>query len=251
MTKTRLSCGIVVVYDWGAFGSTVLCVHNRHSYSLMDLIAYVHVSDMSRALSILQSLPQGEMKDILSGKIGEIYERIHGTRMPDVTAEKFRRLIEIYAASSTDEDEYKIDGISHHSDASDSASPPFASSGRGYWSPPKGKKCGKEDNVTAALREMEEETSLSRDDIRLLPCPPVTHQMVGRDGVKYKTFYYLAKYDGKPGSLIGRKMKKPTDTDGEKWIKMEDLSETIGTDLAEKIKRSYELAPSSHLIAAR
>jgi 8-oxo-dGTP pyrophosphatase MutT (NUDIX family) len=62
------------------------------------------------------------------------------------------------------------------------------------WGFPKGRRNFNESDIDASVREFEEETNLSRDNIRIYNnIFPFTEEFFGSNNVKYKHVYYLAK----------------------------------------------------------
>ena len=62
------------------------------------------------------------------------------------------------------------------------------------WGFPKGRRNFNESDIDASIREFEEETNLSRDNIRIYNnIFPFTEEFFGSNNVKYKHVYYLAK----------------------------------------------------------
>jgi len=61
------------------------------------------------------------------------------------------------------------------------------------WGFPKGKRINNESNLECAIREFEEETSLTKDDYTLLDrLFPLVEVIKGTDGLDYKHIYYIA-----------------------------------------------------------
>jgi 8-oxo-dGTP pyrophosphatase MutT (NUDIX family) len=62
------------------------------------------------------------------------------------------------------------------------------------WGFPKGRKGKYETEIECAVREFEEETGYSRNDIKLINCiKPIVENVIGTDGIKYKHIYYVAE----------------------------------------------------------
>jgi len=61
------------------------------------------------------------------------------------------------------------------------------------WGFPKGRRNYNESDIECAIREFQEETCYNSDDIFILNnINPITENLVGSNGVKYKHIYYLA-----------------------------------------------------------
>jgi 8-oxo-dGTP pyrophosphatase MutT (NUDIX family) len=63
------------------------------------------------------------------------------------------------------------------------------------WGFPKGKPNKFETSKECALREFEEETCFSRNDIELWDIGPICETFQGYDGRTYETYYYIAETD--------------------------------------------------------
>lgn len=60
------------------------------------------------------------------------------------------------------------------------------------WGFPKGRKHTSESEIDCALREFEEETTISRENIQVLQIRPYEEFYTGTDGKLYRTVYYVA-----------------------------------------------------------
>lgn len=68
--------------------------------------------------------------------------------------------------------------------------PPFYSEPE--WGFPKGRRRLREQDVDCAVREFSEETGFSKDDIRMVDCPPIEEIFYGTNNILYKHVYYIA-----------------------------------------------------------
>lgn len=65
------------------------------------------------------------------------------------------------------------------------------------WEFPKGRRSSRENNISCAIREFEEETDLNKDEyITFLNVNPISEEYTGSNGVRYKHIYYYALYTG-------------------------------------------------------
>jgi len=61
------------------------------------------------------------------------------------------------------------------------------------WGFPKGRRNNKEDNMTCAIREFQEETSFDNNDFVILDkIKPIEEKLIGTNGISYKHIYYIA-----------------------------------------------------------
>jgi len=62
------------------------------------------------------------------------------------------------------------------------------------WGFPKGRKGKYETDIECAIREFEEETGYSRNDIKIINnIKPIIENVIGTDGISYKHIYYVAE----------------------------------------------------------
>jgi len=64
------------------------------------------------------------------------------------------------------------------------------------WFFPKGRQNSNETNIESAIREFEEETNIPAENISIYEeIDPIEEIHIGSNGVKYKTIFYVAKYN--------------------------------------------------------
>jgi len=107
------------------------------------------------------------------------------------------------------------------------------------WGFPKGRRDNSEKNLQCALREFNEETSLSKDDILVLnKLFPFNETFTGTDGVIYKHVYFIALKD-KITEID--KSKLSYEIGDIRWVKFNDAIELIRPYQEERKKIIQEL----------
>lgn len=66
------------------------------------------------------------------------------------------------------------------------------------WAFPKGRRNSNETDIECALREFEEETTISKHKLEIKRINPLEDFYIGTDGRSYRTVYYLAKIERRP-----------------------------------------------------
>ena len=107
------------------------------------------------------------------------------------------------------------------------------------WGFPKGRRDNSEKNLQCALREFNEETSLSKDDILVLnKLFPFNETFTGTDGVIYKHVYFIAIKDKITEVDKGKLSYEIGDI---KWVKFNEAIELIRPYQEERKKIIQEL----------
>lgn len=70
------------------------------------------------------------------------------------------------------------------------------------WGFPKGRKNNGELDIVSAIREFEEETMISKNDISIIEMPVYRENYKSYDEVYYKNSYYIAEYKGTDNELF-------------------------------------------------
>ncbi len=92
------------------------------------------------------------------------------------------------------------------------------------WEIPKGKKKSNETNLQCAMREFQEETSLSNKEYELLSClDPIHDIFIGTNNIEYKHIFYTTLYDNNI-DIINYKNNEIEEI---KWCKWSDLNDMI------------------------
>ncbi len=92
------------------------------------------------------------------------------------------------------------------------------------WEIPKGRKNSNETNLHCAMREFEEETSLSNIDYNIISClDPIHDIFMGTNNKEYKHIFYTALYDNN-NNIINYKNNEIEEV---RWCKWSELNELI------------------------
>jgi 8-oxo-dGTP pyrophosphatase MutT (NUDIX family) len=92
------------------------------------------------------------------------------------------------------------------------------------WEIPKGRKNPNETNLQCAMREFEEETSLSNIDYNIISClDPIHDIFMGTNNKEYKHIFYTALYDNN-NDIINYKNNEIEEV---RWCKWSDLNDLI------------------------
>ena len=83
------------------------------------------------------------------------------------------------------------------------------------WGFPKGRRNYQETDLECALREFEEESSISNKDINLLDLKPVEESFTGTNGVLYRHVYYLCVSENKKSVRLNPNNKIQTEEIGD------------------------------------
>ena len=105
------------------------------------------------------------------------------------------------------------------------------------WGYPKGKKYGNESNISCAIRECSEETSLFKSEINILPgIYPLTENMIGTNGLQYKHIYFIALFENIRLLDLNNENVKFVEIDTAGWFKKDRALNLIRPYHVEKIK---------------
>lgn len=105
------------------------------------------------------------------------------------------------------------------------------------WGFPKGRKNNNEPNISCAIRECCEETTLFKSEISVLPgILPLTEMMIGTNLVQYKHVYYLSIMSSTRSLDICNDELQFMEIDTAGWFKKERVSNLIRPYHTEKIK---------------
>ena len=98
------------------------------------------------------------------------------------------------------------------------------------WGFPKGRRNLKERDLQCAVREFEEETDISRDDIYVLKCiEPLDEDFIGSNKKYYRHIYYIAKLISDIGepSINQNKKLQMIEIGDIKWLALNDALKSI------------------------
>lgn len=110
------------------------------------------------------------------------------------------------------------------------------------WGFPKGKKNGNESNISCAIRECGEETTLCKSEITILPgIMPLTEIMRGTDNVQYKHVYFLALLENIRVLDLDNDSPHFVEIDTAGWFKKERTLNLIRPYHVEKIQIIHQI----------
>lgn len=111
------------------------------------------------------------------------------------------------------------------------------------WGFPKGRRNLRENNINCAIREFEEETDISRDDISIkVDIKPLSEEFIGSNNKIYKHIYYIAKMDKIKTPYINKEKTIQLIEVGDiKWCSLEECMDKI---------RNYDISKKKVLIEA-
>ena len=103
------------------------------------------------------------------------------------------------------------------------------------WGFPKGRRNIRENNINCALREFEEETDFSKEQIKLFPQQkPLVEEFIGSNNKIYKHIYYIAKMNTLIEPIINKNKTIQLIEIGDiKWFTLEECLKKI---------RSYDVS---------
>ena len=106
------------------------------------------------------------------------------------------------------------------------------------WEFPKGRRNIREDDVTCACREFEEETAIDKDSYYLLNCiPPFQELFTGTNSIKYRIIYYIGIYNSdKDISVNPNNITQASEIGNIGWYNFEKTLNSIKPHFLEKKK---------------
>lgn len=162
-----------------------------------DSLAYIEflrgkydIEDIQYILALLNGCSLDERKSLLMLTFDELWANLWST--DGVHKKQTERMIKEYHNSKKKLTNMQKSKLLHKlcDKCKDMYSEP-------EWEFPKGRRSSRENNITCAIREFEEETDLSKDEYTLFDnLQPFSEEYTGSNGVRYKHIYYLALYKG-------------------------------------------------------
>lgn len=97
------------------------------------------------------------------------------------------------------------------------------------WEFPKGRRSNRENNLSCAIREFEEETDIAKGEYILLEnILPISEEYTGSNGFRYKHIYYYALYTGSRDlSINGRKYEQYSEIGDISWLTIPECLQKI------------------------
>lgn len=184
--RTKTSAGIALCrVDVVTGKPSIILIKKRLTYSYM---AFVHgmynIRDRAELMKLFNGMTIEERRDVLSFNFMQMWYRIWGHSNASA---------QFMSCKSKFESTFLYGGTTKLSAliaASTSATSGIQSGG--IWEIPKGRKKSKvEFDMNCAVREFQEETSISKSQYRILPGATRTHSYIDND-VKYEIKYFIA-----------------------------------------------------------
>lgn len=113
------------------------------------------------------------------------------------------------------------------------------------WEFPKGRRNIKEEDLSCAIREFEEETDFKSEEYKLLNLNPISEIFMGNNGINYKHIYYLAQSFNKSELKINDdNIFQKIEISDIKWFTFSEAMEKIreyNTERKEVLKKVFNL----------
>lgn len=179
--KPITSYGIILVhYDTDTNSYKTLLYRRRDSFEYIDFIRGMWSTE-DHAIHLLTSMNREERTRILKHTFDELWNDLWVDHRCRLFTEGYHRAKKRFESIANVFPTISLDSVGNK---------------RPLWGFPKGKKnYSFENSITCALREFEEETTISRDKLVIQSDKPFVEIFTGTNGRRYMTQYFLATID--------------------------------------------------------